>query len=143
MHLEDSIIINATRERAFQLARDVEHYHEFVPGYKPGRLRKESNNRLIIEREAEVGGKLEKWESAVNIYPPNKIEFTQTKGKLKGMKVRWTLEELGAKTRVSITHDFSFKIPLLGWILETFAVAPRVNKTTAGVLRGLKSKLEE
>ena len=60
------------------------------------------------------------------------------------MKVVWTLTPTRDGTRVEIVHDLSFRIPILGWLVEPiislFFIDHVANKTLATFKQILESK---
>ena len=97
---------------------------------------------MIVERVAEIKGKIMKWKSKVKFNINKTIEFEQIEGRLKGMKIEWLFEEVPEGTKLTITHRLSLNPPVLGWILSKFIAKPAIDKLTRNVLLGLKNKLE-
>ncbi|MCK5535030.1 SRPBCC family protein [bacterium] len=141
--LENSIIINADLEKIYQLAQAVEKYPEFIPEYKESKIIGRENGKIIIARAALINQHLMRWKSKVWFSPNKSIEFEQIEGKLKGMQVKWTFEQIPGGTKVTILHLFKLNIPLIGWFLEKLVARPRIEKTARNVLISLKKRIEQ
>ncbi len=142
MITQDFIVIKKRLPEVYKTAQDIKNQHEYIPGYKPSKIiETKEDGRLIIERTAEMDGKIMKWKSMAEFDENKTIKFEQLEGKLKGMKINWLFEETGEETKVTIIHDFKLKIPLLGWFAERFIAKPKIDRITRNVLTGLKNKL--
>lgn len=143
MITKDFIIINKSLPEVYKIASDIEKQHEYIPGYKPARIiEKKEDGEILIERIAEIKGKIMKWQSTAKFKENKKIEFKQIQGRLKDMKIEWLFEEIHGGTKITITHDFKLSRPIIGWFLEKFIAKPTINKLTKNVLSGLKKKME-
>jgi len=142
--LKDEIIINRAVEDVFRAALEVEKYSEFIPGYKENILSRDDKGEMTVKRTAEVGGKIMTWKSKFSYDEAGKsLYFEQIEGRLKGMKIFWNLKAEGQdKTRLEIIHVIDLKIPVIGGLVEKFAVAPKVNALTRTVLESFKRKME-
>jgi ribosome-associated toxin RatA of RatAB toxin-antitoxin module len=143
MITEDSIFISAKLPLVYSIACDLEKQHEFIPGYKPAEIRKEADGSMIVTRNAEINGKVMTWKSAVSFRDNRSIDFEQVEGRLKGMRIRWLFTEAPGGTHLTITHDLKFHVPVIGWLAERMLAKPAIDKLTANVLKGLKSRIED
>ena len=143
MITRDSIIINDKIEKVYAVARDIEKQHEYIHGYSPAKIiEKKEDGKIVIERVAELHGKVMKWKSIAEFEENKAIRFEQIEGKLKGMKIEWLFQSINEGTRVEIIHDFSLKIPALGWFAERYIARPKIDGLTRNVLVGMKNKIE-
>jgi ribosome-associated toxin RatA of RatAB toxin-antitoxin module len=142
--LEHSILINRPLTDVFALARQVETYPDFLPGYIESRIVERRGETLLLQRAAIVRGKHYRWQSFVQFEENRAITFEQAEGPLRGMKVVWAFEaEDAEKTRVTITHEFQLTQPLgLGRLLERFYFAPRISEIASQVVKALKRTCE-
>ena len=87
MITNDSIIIKRSLSEVYKVAQDIENSHTYISGYKPSKLIKTKDGEIIVERVAEIKGKIMKWKSKVEFNINKTIEFEQIEGRLKGMKI--------------------------------------------------------
>lgn len=143
MITQDFIVIKKRLPEVYKTAQDIKNQHEYIPGYKPSKIvETKKDGKMVIERIAEMDGKIMKWKSMAEFDENKTIKFEQLEGKLKGMKINWLFEETGEETKVTIIHDFKLKIPIAGWFAEKFIAKPKIDKITRNVLHGLKNKVE-
>ena len=90
MITQDFIVIKKRLPEVYKTAQDIKNQHEYIPGYKPSKIvETKEDGRLIIERTAEMDGKIMKWKSIAEFDENKTIKFEQLEGKLKGMKINW------------------------------------------------------
>ncbi len=142
MITKDYIDIKKNLGTVYKTASDIKNQHTYIPGYKPSIVHKTDDNKLLIERTAELNGKTMKWKSLAVLNKNKSIEFEQLEGRLKGMKITWLFNKFDDFTRVTIIHDFHLNIPVFSYLLERFIAKPKIDKITKNVLIGLKNKLE-
>ncbi len=142
MITQDSIIIEKPLTEVYKVASDIENSHRYLPGYKPSKVIKTENDQIIIEREAQIKGRVMKWKSLAKFNKNKSIEFEQIEGKLKGMKIVWLFKYVPRGTELTIIHKFKIKIPIFGWLLSYFIAKPRIDNLTRRVLIGLKNYTE-
>ncbi|MHB9155826.1 MAG: type II toxin-antitoxin system RatA family toxin [Endomicrobiales bacterium] len=142
MITRDSMFIRAALPDVYACARDLEKQHEFIPGYMPAEVTVTDAGETVVTRAAEIDGKTMRWRSRVFFRENVSIGFEQIEGRLKGMKIEWLFEQAPGGTKVTIVHDVRLKVPLLGRVIERLAVKPVIDRLTAGVLAGLKRRME-
>jgi len=141
-HIEDSIVIRGELKNIYNVARDVESYPKFIPGYLESKIVEFREGKPVIKRVTLVKGKPIAWRSIASFQSDKSIEFEQIEGRLRGMKARWIFEEVSEGTKVIITHDFTLGPPLIGRFLETFVAKPAVSRMAKTVLEALKKFIE-
>ncbi len=144
MIAKDSIDINMILPEVYRWAANIEEQHLYIPGYHESKIMVEADGAKTVHRIAELDGKTMKWKSKVKFTQDKKIEYVQIEGRLVGMKVLWTFEvPKQGWTRVTITHTYNLKIPLIGWLIERYKIKPIVDKMTRNTLEGLKKIIKD
>lgn len=70
------------------------------------------------------------------------VRFKHLKAWTKGMKVVWTFEQVAGDTRVSIVHDFRFRIPVLAFAAEPIIGGFFIDNIANKTLRYMKTYVE-
>ncbi|MCL5942099.1 MAG: SRPBCC family protein [Actinobacteria bacterium] len=86
-------------------------------------------------------GKLFKWREKDEFDPPARISYKQIDGDLKKFEGDWVFEEAGGETRVTLTVDFEFGIPMIGALLNPVAKL-KIRENSEKMLDGIKKKAE-
>jgi len=141
--LKHAVEIQKPLGEVYALAREVERYPEFLPGYTESRIVKRSGDGALLQRAAVLRGKRVQWKSWVSWKENEAIHFTQEEGPLKGMRVTWRFVALSpASTQLTITHRYetprSFGMSrLVEWIVK-----PRLNAIATQVIEAFKLACE-
>src|SRR5262245_40844971 len=110
--LKHAVEIEKPLEDVYALARQVDRYPEFLPGYLESRILDRRDGRLLLERKAIIQGRLFQWKSWVAFQTNKTIFFTQVEGPLKGMRVEWSFRALAERrTALTLTHVFHVTHP--------------------------------
>ncbi len=143
--LEHTTVIQKPLSQVFALARQVEHYPEFLPGYIESRITDRREDALLLERAALIQGHLYRWKSWVRFEENRSICFEQAEGPLRGMKVEWQFDSMGSsETRVTIIHRFHLNRPwAIGRWIERFVYKPKIAAMAALVVAALKRVCEK
>jgi ribosome-associated toxin RatA of RatAB toxin-antitoxin module len=121
MHSENSIVINASPERIFEVASNLERWPSILPHYRWITYLKRSANRNVVIMAARravpmlagVGIPIQ-WTSEQEIDREKmEIRFHHLKAFTKGMHVVWTFTPTQTGTEVRIVHDLQSNIPVL------------------------------
>jgi ribosome-associated toxin RatA of RatAB toxin-antitoxin module len=145
MHLENTIVIDASVDIVFRLAAEVERWPDTLPHYRRVRVLERRGNRKLVEMAAHRDGLPVSWTSIQELMPAERrILFRHVRGISRGMAVEWRLEPLdGRQTRVSIEHDFSPGWPLIGERAVQLIVGEFIVSNIAGkTLRQIKALAE-
>lgn len=145
MHSESTILINAPRERIFEVTSDLENWEPMLPHYRHIRFfeRSADRRRNRVKMACWRGILPISWHSIHEIRPDTmEVHFTHLRAFTKGMKVIWRYEPTpDGPVRVSIVHDLVFRIPWLRWLAEPIIahgfiepVARRTLATFKGIL---------
>ena len=115
MHTENSIRINAPRERIFEVAANLELWPKILPHYRWIRFLERSGNRNIVQMAARRTWIPIRWTSIQEIDREKmEIRFHHLKGFTKGMNVVWTFTPIEGCVEVRIRHDLRSRFPILG-----------------------------
>lgn len=141
MRAAESILISEAPEQVFATVSRVQDYGLFCPRYRGTRVLEESEGKVVLEREARIGGFDFVWVSEATVDPAGRVNIQQLRGPLKGMRTEWSVEPQGRETKVSITHDLALRPPLnlLGGLVYRLIIRDMARTALAG----LKSHLED
>ena len=124
MYMETSVVMRGPRARIFALGVGIEEWPRILPHYRrvtltervvqpDGTLRKRAVMRawrLLPLGKLPVG-----WTTIQDSRAETGLlRFVHTGGFTRGMEVYWLLTPEGDATRVTITHDFTLRWPLIG-----------------------------
>ncbi|MGI8688382.1 MAG: SRPBCC family protein [Thermomicrobiales bacterium] len=124
MYTETSVVMHGPRERIFALGAAIEDWPLILPHYRSVMLTERTVRldgttykvatmkawRLLPFGKIPVG-----WRTIQESNPATGLlHFLHIGGFTKGMDVYWRLKPEGDATRVTITHDFTLKWPLVG-----------------------------
>jgi ribosome-associated toxin RatA of RatAB toxin-antitoxin module len=142
--LQHSVTIEKPVHDVYALAREVERYPEFLPGYVESRILEKRDDQTLLLRKAIVRGTLHEWQSWVRFQPDEAIDFEHAAGPLQGMRVRWSFTPLpNQQTQLVIRHEVNVRRKgLLGWMLEKWFFAPRINEIADQVILAFKHAAE-
>jgi ribosome-associated toxin RatA of RatAB toxin-antitoxin module len=142
--LNHAVDIDRALPEVYRLARQVERYPEFLPGYIESSVQEIQKDRLLLARKAVMRGKVRAWKSWVRFTENDCIDFEHAAGPLKGMNVHWQFSALGpACTHLEIIHRMQVRWPLgLGRLFEKWVAAPQVSEMAEAVVRAFKNACE-
>jgi ribosome-associated toxin RatA of RatAB toxin-antitoxin module len=128
----------------YALAKDVESYPNFLPGYVHSKIVTHSDDGALLRRAALIRGELVEWTSWVRWRENRAIHFEQQEGPLRGMKVFWHFQPLASdRTRLTITHFFRIPKPIIGSLLEQWVFKPRLNEIALQIVAAFKYACEK
>ena len=143
MHTTIGIDVAAPPERVFALASDVPRWHEMLPHYRKVTVKSLDGGRIVAGMSAWRPGRLrvpvswraEHWADATD--PTDlRLHFHHVGGATRGMVVAWHIRRSAAGSTVTIEHDFSRPLPLLGpsffpRLVDRLFVRPIAGRTLA------------
>ena len=143
MHTATSILMNAPRDRIFEVAANLEDWPRLLPHYRYIKYLERGPERNVVEMAAVRDGIPISWLSEQMIDRTRlQVRFTHLRAWTKGMLVVWSFRETPAGVLVEIAHDLKFRFrplaPLAERIIGGFFIDNIANKT----LRCLKQHLE-
>jgi ribosome-associated toxin RatA of RatAB toxin-antitoxin module len=142
MHSEISIDVDAPAELVFGLAHDVERWSTLLPHYARCRLEDtDGRGRPIMEFVARrplvpflgIGLPVVWWSRTWNEPESLRLRFEHIAGATRGMDVTWRIEprENAAGCRVTISHEFSPRMPGFARFVDRFFTRPIAGRTLA------------
>ena len=144
-HLVYSIDIQRPLAEVYALARQVERQPEIMPDYLSCRVLQREGDRWLLERTAEIHGKIVAWQAWVSFRENEGLYFTHEGGRLDGMKVVWRFDSRGdQETRMTITQTFHIRHPLpgVGTIMEKWIFGPKLKNIAQRVVQSFKKACE-
>src|SRR5689334_7075371 len=115
MHKANSIVINASRDRIFEVAADLSRWPEILPHYRYIEYLEKGDDRNVVKMAAVRDGIPIAWvsEQIIDRETPQ-IIFRHLRAWTKGMEVVWRFSgDPAGPVGVEIVHDLKFRIPLL------------------------------
>ena len=140
MHSAIGIDIEAPAPLVFALARDVERWATLLPHYARSRFEDTDGwGRPIMEFVARrplvpvlgLGLPVAWWSRTWNEPESLRLHFEHIGGATRGMNVVWVIEPAGDGTacRVTISHDFSPRVPGFASMVDRFFTRPIAGRT--------------
>lgn len=137
---EKSILINGGLEKVYAVAAT---YPKFVSFYKTKEVLFENSEKIAVRISSVFYGTELTWEGEGFKNKNESIDFIQTKGLLKGLRVIWKFENLKNGTvNVAIKTQLSFNF-FLGRMFEEIVGNLLIPNTTAKILSCLKFTVEK
>lgn len=148
MRSEIGIRIDASRERVFALAGDIERWHELLPHYARVDVQARQGERALIRMVAlRPLGRLRVPVAWRAVYWPDasdssdlRLRFRHVRGLTKGMDVTWHIRAAedsgGSGSSVKIVHTFRRSLPVVGEdflpaLIDRFFTRPIARRTLA------------
>lgn len=134
--------IQGPREAVYQMAADMESFPKFMPAVRSVTVLERKGNETLSEWKVNLKGRPVNWEER-DVFDPDsgRITFDLTKGDLKKFSGYWLAEQIPGGTRLTLTVDFEFGIPMLANLLNPIArVVLRDNSEM--MLKAIKKAVE-
>lgn len=114
--------MDASIDRVFRLAADVQRWPDILPHYRWVRLRRDENDRTIVEMAARRDFIPIKWLSIQTIDLARRlIRYKHIGGVTRGMDVEWCFVDEGDKVTAIIVHEWDPPWPLPMFIRRSIA----------------------
>ena len=140
-----SIDVAASGQVVFELARDVSRWTERLPHYRRSAVLASRGGRVLAQFVAvrrfgrlpvPVTWRAICWSDAADT-ADLQLHFAHVRGVTRGMRVTWHIRPLpgdSARSRVTIEHDFSRPLPVLGpevlpRLVDRYFTAPIATRT--------------
>ena len=141
-HVEVEKFIKAPKEKVFSICSDMVSFAKFMPDVEAVHLLEKGEQYSITEWITRLQGRTIRWREredydAVN----NRIYYKQLEGDLKSMSGEWIFEETDSGTKLTMTMDFEFGLPMLEPVLNPVAVIA-LRKNLNNMLESIKRKAE-
>lgn len=147
MHTSESVLIDAPRDRIFEVTSRLENWTPMLPHYRFVNFLKRSEDELVntVHMACWCRGIIPiSWRSIHEIKPDvMEVHFTHLKAFTKGMVVVWRYEATPeGPVKVSITHDLNFRVPWLAWLAEPIISKGFIDPVAGKTLATFKAILE-
>jgi len=144
MHSSLSVEVEATAAGVFELAGDLTRWAQLLPHYRRVTIQSRNGERVLAQMVAvrQVGPvplpvtwRAEQWADASD--PADlRLHFRHVRGVTRGMEVTWHIRQNATGCQVTIEHDFSRRLPLLGpdllpALVNRFFIRPIAGRTLA------------
>ena len=101
------------RDRLFRVVSGIEHYPDFVPGYRKVVVRRRTPDRLYVTQTVGVLGREVTFDSVAEMAPPRSLVITAAAPGFTTMRIEWRFEAVGpGRTRIGLTIDYEARNPL-------------------------------
>ncbi|MGB6413959.1 MAG: aromatase/cyclase [Candidatus Cybelea sp.] len=141
-YVESTIVIDAPAQRVYELAKDQEHFPQFMPDVE---------TVTILERRAD--GVISRWKTLVEEAPIEwteddrfddaalRIDYRLIEGDLDKFEGAWTFEDRDGRTHVVLGVDFDFGVPTLAELIGP-TLERKVRENSEMMLAALKRQAE-
>jgi ribosome-associated toxin RatA of RatAB toxin-antitoxin module len=141
---ELAVNVAAPAARVFELARDIVRWPVLLPHYRSVTVQSRNGERIVARMGAvrqvgplplPVSWWAEQWPDDSDPHDL-RLHFRHLRGVTRGMQVTWHIRPRAAGSRVSIEHEFSRRLPLLGTealpaFVDRFFIRPIAGRTLA------------
>lgn len=144
MHQDNAVIIDAPKERIFEVTSNLENWPKLLPHYRYIQYLERDAPKTVVKMAARRGVIPISWVSEHEVDRDRwQMRFRHLRAFTKGMEVVWLYEDTPQGVRVTIKHDMRFRIPALAFVMEPLIargfIAPVATKTLATFKRLLES----
>jgi ribosome-associated toxin RatA of RatAB toxin-antitoxin module len=141
-YVESTIVIDAPAQRVYELAKDQEHFPQFMPDVE---------TVTILERRPD--GVISRWKTLVEEAPIEwteddrfddaglRIDYKLIEGDLDKFEGAWTFEHHADGTHVVLGVDFDFGVPTLAELIGP-TLERKVRENSEMMLAALKRQAE-
>lgn len=141
-YVESSISVQAAPAAVYEVAKDMESYPEFMKDVESIITLERTDHSTVTRWVTKLEGRTLKWTELDEFDDENLIiRYTQTEGDLKKFEGYWKFESENGETKVTLTVDFEFGIPMVAALLHPIAKV-KVRENCAMMLKGIKEKVE-
>lgn len=142
-YVEVSQVIQAQKEEIYQIIKRMEDYPKFMKDVISVETLEKGKNTTITYWVTKVDGRTIKWKE-LDQFDDEKchIAYKQISGDLKRFQGEWILEESDLGTKVVLTVDFDFGIPMIAPLLNP-VLKKKVKQNSQNMLENIKKKMED
>jgi ribosome-associated toxin RatA of RatAB toxin-antitoxin module len=145
MHTEISIHIERTPRTVFDLASDISRWPMLLPHYRKVTVESRTDDRITATMAAirplwrrigvPVWWRSQQWAEEADA-DDLRLRFKHVAGATKGMNVTWHIRSTAAGSHVTIEHEFTRSLPLLGdsffpRVVDRLFIRPIAGRTLA------------
>ncbi len=141
-YVEVSKVVKADRAQILPIIKRMEDYPLFMADLKSVSVLERGDNYTITHWVSNVDGRVIEWTERDTFYDDEwRIHYQQTAGDLKKMEGEWLLTEVEDGTKVTLTVDFEFGIPMIAGLLNPI-LKMKVRDNSENMLAAVKAKIE-
>jgi ribosome-associated toxin RatA of RatAB toxin-antitoxin module len=141
-YVESAIDISASRQRIYELAKDMERFPEFMPDVEAVKILKRDGNKTVTKWKSVIEDAPIEWtEEDVFDDVNTRIDYRLIEGDLDKFEGTWTFEERAGVTRVVLAVDYDFGVPSLAELIGPI-LQKKVEENSQMMLKALKSQSE-
>ncbi len=142
-YVESTIVVDAPARLVYELAKDQEHFPQFMPDVE---------TVTILERRAD--GVISRWKTLVEEAPIEwteedrfddaalRIDYKLIEGDLDKFEGAWTFEHRDGQTHVVLGVDYDFGVPTLAELIGP-TLEKKVRENSEMMLAALKRQAEQ
>lgn len=141
-YIEKSIIIKGTPEQAYELAKNMEKFPDFMPDVQSVTVTERRENMTITDWVTEIDGTEIIWTEEDHFDDVNKtVSYRLTEGDLDKFEGQWLFKTCPEGVEVTLTVDFDFGIPELVHLIGDLLII-KVGENSDMMLKGFKTRIE-
>ncbi|MFC4769853.1 type II toxin-antitoxin system RatA family toxin [Effusibacillus consociatus] len=134
--------IRGQADEVFQLIKDMESYPRFMPSLNEVRVLERGENWTITAWDSTLNGMSFRWRERDEFDDvETRIKYSQIEGDLEKFEGEWIVKQDGDHTRVTLTVDFDFGVPMLSSILNPVAKV-KLRQNGESMLKAIKERFE-
>jgi coenzyme Q-binding protein COQ10 len=142
-YIEVSKIIAAPKVQLYEILKDMEKYPEFMKDLKSVTILERQENTTLTAWETVLVGRTIKWVEKDIFDDENQhIRYQQVSGDLQKFEGEWILTEADGGTKVTLTVDFEFGIPMVAGLLNPVAKM-MIKENSENMLAALQLKMKQ
>lgn len=142
-YVETSIIVKGPKTKAYEIAKKMDEYPRFMENVKEVTIIEREVNSTISSWITNVDGRVIKWKEKDHFDEVNqRIVYKQTEGDLKKFEGEWRFEEVDGGTKIVLTVDFEFGIPMIAALLNPI-LKKKTKINCEAMLQAIKEQVEE
>ena len=132
----------ASRHTIYDLAKDMEHYSDFMPDVEYVKILKRDGNTTTTRWKTLVEEAPIEW-TEVDVFDDanTRIDYRLIEGDLDKFEGAWTFNESNGVTRVVLGVDYDFGVPTLAELIGPI-LRKKVEENSMMMLQALKSRCE-
>lgn len=140
-YIESSIIVPGSVQQAYELAKNMERYPEFMTNVQQVVVVEREMDKTVTQWVTQVDGRTIKWvEQDIFFAAEPRIEYKLLSGDLKKFEGEWRFESMEEGTSITLTVDFEFGIPMIAGLLNPI-LKQKTKANCLAMLEGIRSQL--
>lgn len=140
-YIESTIIVPGSVQQAYAIAKDMERYPEFMENVQLVKVVEREAERTLTQWITNVDGRKIRWvEQDLFFEAEQRIEYKLLSGDLKKFEGEWRFDPLAEGTKITLTVDFEFGIPMIAGLLNPI-LKQKTKANCQAMLEGIKGQL--